>query len=99
MTFFNIKKYKGISLYKMLWHGQSSRTVRRQQVVGPLFDLFDLFDLWVVKGMCVACAQDVALRGTPTTARRLVAAPCRPPPLPMAYDDHDRNVSHIHGFA
>ena len=22
-----------------------------------------------------------------------------PPPLDMAYDDHDRNVSHIHGFA
>ena len=47
----------------------------------------------------LACAQAVALRGAPTTARRHVAAPRRPPPLHMAYDDHDRNVSHIHGFA
>ena len=47
----------------------------------------------------MACAQAVALRGAPTTARRRVAAPRRPPPLHMAYDDHDRNVSHIHGFA
>ena len=47
----------------------------------------------------MACAQAVALRGAPTTARRHVAAPCRPPPLQMANDDHDRNVSHIHGFA
>jgi hypothetical protein len=47
----------------------------------------------------MACAQAVALRGAPTTARRHVAAPRRPPPLHMAYDDHDRNVSHIHGFA
>jgi hypothetical protein len=47
----------------------------------------------------MACAQAVALRGAPTTARRLVAAPRRPPPLHMAYDDHDQNVSHIHGFA
>jgi len=47
----------------------------------------------------MACAQAVALRGSPTTARRHVAAPRRPPPLHMAYDDHDRNVSHIHGFA
>jgi hypothetical protein len=46
----------------------------------------------------MACAQAVALRGVPTTARRHVA-PRRPPPLHMAYDDHDRNVSHIHGFA
>ena len=45
----------------------------------------------------MACAQAVALRGAPTTARRHVAAPRRPPPLHMAYDDHDRNVSHIHG--
>ena len=47
----------------------------------------------------MACAQAVALRGAPTTARRHVAATRRPPPLHMAYDDHDRNVSHIHGFA
>jgi len=47
----------------------------------------------------MACAQAVALRGAPTTARRHVAAPRRPPPLHMAYHDHDRNVSHIHGFA
>jgi hypothetical protein len=47
----------------------------------------------------MACAQAVALRGALTTARRHVAAPRRPPPLHMAYDDHDRNVSHIHGFA
>jgi hypothetical protein len=47
----------------------------------------------------MACAQSVALRGAPTTARRHVAAPRRPPPLHMAYDDHDRNVSHIHGCA
>ncbi len=46
----------------------------------------------------MACAQSVALRGAPTTARRHVAAPRRPLPLHMAYDDHDRNVSHIHGF-
>jgi len=47
----------------------------------------------------MACAQAVTLRGAPTTARRHVDAPRRPPPLHMAYDDHDRNVSHIHGFA
>ena len=47
----------------------------------------------------MACAQAVALRGAPNTASRHVAAPRRPPPLHMAYDDHDRNVSHIHGFA
>jgi len=47
----------------------------------------------------LACAQAVALRGAPTTARRHVAAPRRPPPLHMAYDDHFRNVSHIHGLA
>ena len=47
----------------------------------------------------LACAQAVALRSAPTTARRHGAAPCDLPPLHMAYDDHDRNVSHIHGFA
>jgi hypothetical protein len=47
----------------------------------------------------MVCAQDVALPGAPATARRHVAAPRRPPPLQMAYDDHDRNVSHIHVFA
>jgi hypothetical protein len=47
----------------------------------------------------MACAQAMALRCAPTTARRHVPAPRRPPPLHMAYDDHDRNVSHIHGFA
>jgi hypothetical protein len=51
------------------------------------------------RGTGMACAQTVALRGAPTTARRHVAAPRRPPPLHMAYDDHDRNVNHIHGFA
>jgi hypothetical protein len=47
----------------------------------------------------MACAQAVALRGAPTTTRRHVAAPRRPPPLHMACNYHDRNVSHIHGFA
>ena len=47
----------------------------------------------------MACAQAVALRGAPTTARSHVAVPRGPPPLHMAYDDHDRNVSHMHGFA
>jgi hypothetical protein len=47
----------------------------------------------------MACAQAAALRGAPTTARRHVAAPRCPSPLHMAYNDHDRNVSHIHGFA
>jgi hypothetical protein len=46
----------------------------------------------------LAGAQAVALRGAPTAARRHVAAPGHPPPLHMAYDDHDRNVSYIHGF-
>ena len=32
----------------------------------------------------MACAQAVALRGAPTTFRRLVGAPRRPPPLHMA---------------
>jgi hypothetical protein len=41
----------------------------------------------------------VALRGAPTTARRHVAAPRDPPPLNMAYDEHDQHVSHINGFA
>jgi hypothetical protein len=45
------------------------------------------------------CAQAVALRGAPTTARRHVDAPRDLPPLYMAYDEHDRNVSHINGFA
>ena len=47
----------------------------------------------------MACAQAMALRGIPTTARRHVGAPRDMPPLHMAYDDHDRNVSNIHGFA
>jgi hypothetical protein len=47
----------------------------------------------------MACTQVVALRDAPTTVHRHVAAPRRPPPLHMAYDDHDRNVSHISGFA
>ena len=47
----------------------------------------------------MTCAQAVALRGAPNTARCHVAAPRRPPPLHMAYDDHDRNFSHMHGFA
>ena len=48
----------------------------------------------------LACAQAVALLGAPTTARRHFAAPrdlpVTLPPLHMAYDDHDRHVSHIH---
>jgi hypothetical protein len=47
----------------------------------------------------MACAQAVALRGAPTAARRHVPAPRDPPPLHMAYDEHDRNVRHINGFA
>jgi hypothetical protein len=47
----------------------------------------------------MACAQAVALRGAPTAARRHVAAPRDPPPLHMAYHEHDRNVRHINGFA
>jgi hypothetical protein len=47
----------------------------------------------------LACAQPVALRGAPTTARRHVAAPRDLPPLHMAYDDHNQNVSHIHCLA
>jgi hypothetical protein len=47
----------------------------------------------------MACAQAVGLRGAPTAARRHVAAPRDPPPLHMAYDEHDRNVHHINGFA
>jgi len=50
------------------------------------------------RGIGMACAQSVSLCGALTTARRHVAALRRPPPLHMAYDDHDRNVSHIHGF-
>ena len=51
---------------------------------------------WCTIGM--ACAQAVALRGAPNTARCHVAAPRRPPPLHMAYAEHDRNVRHINGF-
>jgi hypothetical protein len=47
----------------------------------------------------MACTQAVVLRCAPTTACRNVAAPRHPPPLHMAYDDHDQNVSHIHEFA
>ena len=47
----------------------------------------------------MACDQAVALRGAPTTARRHVAAPRDLPPLHIAYDEHDQNVSHINGFA
>ena len=47
----------------------------------------------------MACAQAGAMRGAPTTARRHVAAPRDLPPLHMAYDEHDRNVSHINGLA
>jgi hypothetical protein len=47
----------------------------------------------------MACAQAVALRGAPTTARRHVAASRDLLPLNMAYDEHDRNVSYIHDFA
>ncbi len=47
----------------------------------------------------MACAQAVSLRGAPTTVRRHVTALRSPPSLHMAFHDHDRNVSHIHGFA
>jgi len=47
----------------------------------------------------MARAQAVTLRGGPTTACRHVAAPRDLPPLHMAYDEHDRKVSHINGFA
>jgi hypothetical protein len=47
----------------------------------------------------LARAQAVALCGAPTTERRNVPAPRDLPPLHISYDDHDRNVSHIHGFA
>jgi hypothetical protein len=46
-----------------------------------------------------ACAQAVALRGAPTTARHHVAAPHHLPPLHMAYDEHAWNDSHINAFA
>jgi len=38
-------------------------------------------------------------RGAPTTARRYVAAPRHLPPLSMAYDEYDINVSHVNGVA
>ena len=47
----------------------------------------------------MACAQAVAIRGAPTTARRYVAAPRHLPPLNMAYDEYDRNVNHVIGVA
>ena len=47
----------------------------------------------------MACAQAMALRGIPTTARRHVVSPRDLQPIHMANDDHDRNVSHLHGFA
>jgi hypothetical protein len=47
----------------------------------------------------MACAQAVALRGAPTTARRHVAAPRDLPPLHMACGGHDWSVRHINGFA
>jgi hypothetical protein len=47
----------------------------------------------------MAYAQAVAIRGARTTARRYIAAPRHLPPLNMAYDEFDRNVSHISGIA
>ena len=47
----------------------------------------------------VGCAQAVAMRGAPTTACRHVAAPRDLPPLNMAYDESDRNVSHVNDVA
>jgi hypothetical protein len=52
---------------------------------------------WCTIGMAFALA--VAIRGAPTTARRHVAAPRDLPPLNMAYDEYDRNVSHVNGVA
>ncbi len=47
----------------------------------------------------MACAQAVAICGTPTTARRYIAAPRHLPPLDIAYDEFDRNVSRVNGIA
>jgi hypothetical protein len=47
----------------------------------------------------LACAQAVALRGAPTTARRHVAAPCNLPPLNMAYDEYGNDERHVDGVA
>ena len=43
----------------------------------------------------MACAQAVAMRGTPSAARRLVAAPCNQ--QPFRFDPHvfDRDFSHF----
>jgi hypothetical protein len=46
----------------------------------------------------MACAQALAIRGAPTTARLHVAAPRDLPPLNMAYDEY-RNVIHVNGVA
>jgi hypothetical protein len=47
----------------------------------------------------MACAQAVSLRGAPTTARRLVAAPRNLPPLHMANDDFAWTDRHLNDFA
>jgi hypothetical protein len=47
----------------------------------------------------MACVQAVAIRGAPTTARRYIVAPRHLPPLNMAHDEFDRNVSHVNGIA
>ena len=47
----------------------------------------------------MACVQAVALRITPTTARRIVAVPRDLPPLNMAYEEYDNNERHINGVA
>jgi hypothetical protein len=44
--------------------------------------------------IAIACAQAVAPRGTPITARRHVAAPRDLPPMNMAYDEYDNNEGH-----
>jgi hypothetical protein len=48
--------------------------------------------------IAMSSAEAVALRDTPITACRHVAAPRNLPPLHMTYHEHDRNASNVHGF-
>jgi len=43
----------------------------------------------------MTCAQAVAIRGAPFTARRHATVP-RNVPLRMAYDEHNRDDHHLH---
>jgi hypothetical protein len=47
----------------------------------------------------MACAQAVALRVAPTSARRHVAAPRNLPPLHMVADEYALADSHINAFS